>query len=143
MKKVMIAFAALSILATAPAFADGDVKKGKKVFKKCKACHAVGEGAKAKVGPGLNNIFGMTAGTQEGFKYSKVIIAKGAEGLVWNAETMAEFFKGPKRFMKGTKMTFAGLLKKKDMEKEKKVKKAEKKIEDLLAYLKTLSPDAE
>lgn len=143
MKKVMIAFAALSILATAPAFADGDMKKGKKVFKKCKACHAVGEGAKAKVGPPLNNVFGRTAGTQEGFKYSTVMTARGAEGLVWNAETMAEFFKGPKRYMKGTKMSYAGLLKKKHIGKEKKEAKANKKIENLLAYLKTFSPDAE
>jgi cytochrome c2 len=143
MKKVMIAFAALSMLAAAPAFADGDVKKGKKAFKKCKVCHAVGDGAKSKVGPPLNNIFGKTAGTHEGFKYSKVMIAKGGEGLVWNDETMAEFIKSPKRYMKGTKMSFVGFLKKKDMEKEKKVKKADKKIEDLLAYLKTFSPDAE
>ena len=143
MKKTMIAFAAFSILATAPAFAEGDVDKGKKVFKKCKACHTVGDGAKAKIGPPLNNIFGKTVGTQEGFKYSKVMIAKGGEGLVWDAETLAEFFKSPKRYMKGTKMSFAGFLKKKNMEKEKKVKKADKKIENLLAYLKTFSPDAE
>ena len=112
MNKVMIAFATLSILAAAPAFADGDVKKGKKVFKKCKACHAVGEGAKAKVGPALNNIFGKTAGTQEGFKYSKVMIAKGAEGLVWNADSMAEFFKGPKRLHEGHENDFRRYLEK-------------------------------
>jgi len=141
MKKVMIAFAALSVLAASPSFAEGDVKKGKKVFKKCKACHAVGEGAKAKVGPPLNNIIGRTAGTFEGFKYSTVMTAKGSEGLVWTDETLAEFVKGPKRYMKGTKMSFAGLLKKKYIGKEKKEAKANKKIENLLAYLKTFSTE--
>ncbi len=141
MKKVLIAFAALSVLAATPSFAEGDADKGKKVFKKCKACHAVGEGAKSRVGPPLNNIFGMTAGTQEGFKYSKVMIEKGKEGLVWNDETLGEFFKAPKRFMKGTKMSFAGFLKKKDIDKEKKVKKADKKVANLLAYLRTFSAE--
>ncbi len=130
MKKILIAFAALSVLAATPAFADGDVKKGKKVFKKCKACHAVGEKAKKKVGPPLNNIFGMTAGTQEGFKYSKAMKAKGEEGLVWNEETIAELLKKPKKFIPKTKMTFAGL-------------KKDKQIENVLAYLKTFSKPAE
>ncbi len=141
MKKVLIAFAALSVLAATPSFAEGDVDKGKKVFKKCKACHAVGDGAKAKVGPPLNNIFGKTAGAQDGFKYSTVMIAKGSEGLVWNEETLGEFLKGPKRYMKGTKMSFAGFLKKKHIGKEKKEAKANKKIENLLAYLKTFSAE--
>lgn len=141
MKKVLIAFATLSLLATAPSFADGDVKKGKKVFKKCKACHAVGEKAKSKVGPPLNNIFGMTAGTQEKFKYSKVMIARGSEGLVWSDETLSEFLRGPKRYMKGTKMSYAGFLKKKHIGKEKKEAKANKKIENLLAYLKTFAAE--
>ncbi len=128
MKKVLIAFAALSVLAATPAFAEGDAEKGKKVFKKCKACHMVGENAKKKVGPPLNNIFGKTAATQEGFKYSKALIAKGEEGLVWNEETLAEWLKKPKAMVPGTKMTFAGLKKKK------------KKIANVIAYMKTFSP---
>lgn len=127
MKKILVAFAALSVLAATPAFAEGDADKGKKVFKKCKACHAVGEGAKKKVGPPLNNLFGMTAGTQEGYKYSKAMIAKGTEGLVWNDETLAEYLKKPKAMIPGTKMSFAGLKKKK------------KKIANVIAYLKTFS----
>jgi cytochrome c len=127
MKKILVAFAALSVLAASPAFAEGDAVKGKKVFKKCKACHMVGENAKKKVGPPLNNIIGAIAGKQEGFKYSKAMIAKGEEGLVWNEETLAEFLKKPKAFVPKTKMTFAGLKKKK------------KKIDNVIAYLKTFS----
>ena len=139
MKKVLIAFAALSVLATSAAFAEGDIKKGKKVFKKCKACHAIGEGAKSKVGPPLTNIFGRKAASFEGFNYSKAMKAKAEEGLVWNEETLAEFVKGPKRYVKGTKMSFAGLLKKKNIGKEKKEAKANEKVANLLAYLKTFS----
>ena len=131
MKRILVAFTALTVLAAAPSFADEDLKKGKKTFKKCKACHAVGKGAKAKVGPPLNNIFGRTAGTYKSeksgkaYKYSKAMKAKGAEGLVWNEETLAKFLKKPKKFIPKTKMAFSGLKK--------------KKIDDLLDYLESFS----
>ena len=91
------------------------VAAGEKVFKKCKACHQVGEGAKNKTGPILNGIIGRAAGTVDGFKYSKALKAKADEGLVWTDEALAEFLAKPKAFMKGTKMSFAGLKKEKDL----------------------------
>jgi len=131
MKNILAAFAAISLLAVSPAIAgsDGDAVKGKKDYKKCAACHAVGEGAKAKVGPQLNNIFGKTIGTQEGYKYSKAMIAKGEEGAVWDDETMAAFLKRPKDYIKKTKMSFVGF------------KKREKRIANVIAYLKTFSDE--
>lgn len=92
------------------------VAKGAKVFKKCKACHKVGEGAKNSTGPILNGIFGATAGMVEGFKYSKPMLAAGEDGLVWNEEALAAFLTKPRKFMKGTKMSFAGLRKERDIE---------------------------
>jgi cytochrome c len=92
------------------------VAKGAKVFKKCKACHKVGEGAKNSTGPILNGIFGATAGVVEGFKYSKPMLAAGADGLVWDEEALAAFLTKPRAFMKGTKMSFAGLRKERDIE---------------------------
>lgn len=92
------------------------VAKGAKVFKKCKACHKVGEGAKNSTGPILNGIFGATAGVVEGFRYSKPMLAAGEDGLVWNDETLAAFLAKPRKFMKGTKMSFAGLRKERDIE---------------------------
>ena len=101
-----------------PALADGDVKKGAKVFKKCKACHVVDK-EKNKVGPHLVGLFGRKAGTLEGYKYSKAMIEYGVE---WDEETLAAYLAAPKKVVKGTKMAFAGL-------------KKEEQIEDVIAYL--------
>jgi len=79
---------------------DGDAAKGEKTFKKCKACHQVGEGAKSKSGPVLNNLFGRAAGSVEGFKYSKSMIAAGEAGLVWDAALIQEFIEDPNAFLK-------------------------------------------
>ncbi|MBS8227086.1 c-type cytochrome [Vannielia litorea] len=92
------------------------IADGEKVFRKCKACHQVGEGAANKTGPQLNGIMGRTAGTVEGFKYSKAMTEAGEGGLVWNTETLAEFLTKPKSFLKGTKMSFNGLRKESDIE---------------------------
>ncbi|TKZ21836.1 c-type cytochrome [Shimia litoralis] len=90
-------------------------KKGEKVFKKCKACHQVGEGAKNKTGPALNGIVGKTVAMADGFKYSKPMAALGAEGKVWSEEELAAFLTKPKKYLKGTKMSFSGLKKEKDI----------------------------
>ncbi|MBY6069453.1 c-type cytochrome [Leisingera aquaemixtae] len=85
------------------------IESGEKVFKKCKSCHQVGEGAKHRTGPALNGIAGATAGAIEGFKYSKAMKAAAEEGLVWTDEELAAFLAKPKAYMKGTRMSFAGL----------------------------------
>ena len=108
----------LFVLSTAPAQA-GDVQAGAKVFKKCKACHYVDK-EKNKTGPHLVNIIGRTAGTLEGYKYSK---AMKASGIVWDETTLTEYLRAPKKYIKGTKMAFAGLRKDAD-------------IANVIAYLK-------
>ena len=92
------------------------VAAGEKVFRKCKSCHAVGEGAKNKTGPALNNIIGAAAGSVDGFKYSKPMLAAAEGGLVWSEEEMAAFLAAPKKYMKGTRMSFAGLKKEADID---------------------------
>nr|WP_116132638.1 c-type cytochrome [Tropicimonas sp. IMCC34043] len=87
------------------------VAAGAKVFKKCQACHAVGEGAKNKVGPVLTGLVGRTAGTEEGFRYSPAMTDAGGGGLVWNETTISEYLADPKAYIKGNKMAFAGLKK--------------------------------
>lgn len=107
--------------ATAPSFAEGDVKKGERVFKKCKACHSMVAGKKG-LGPSLAGVMGRTAGTMEGYKFSK---AMAASDVVWTKETMAEYLKKPRAFIKGTKMTFPGI----------KGAKGPAQITDLIAFL--------
>jgi len=92
------------------------VAEGEKAFKKCKACHQIGEGASNKTGPQLNGVMGRTAGTVEGFRYSKVFEAAASDGLVWTDETLAEFLSKPKAYLKGTKMSFAGFKKESDIQ---------------------------
>ena len=118
MKKWFFIAMAGSFLLAAPAVA-GDAAKGEKIFRKCKACHYVDK-EKNKTGPHLVNVIGRAAGAVEGYKYSK---AMAGSGLVWDEETMAGFLTRPKKYLKGTKMAFAGLRKESD-------------IADLIAYLK-------
>ena len=105
---------------------DDMVAKGEKVFKKCKACHAVGPDAEkaTKMGPHLNGIVGRKAAAVEGYEYSDALKTKGTEGVVWDEAHLAEFLKKPKEYAPGTKMNFGGLRK-------------DSQIEDIIAYLKT------
>ena len=111
--KTVVASLVLAVLA-APAVADGDVAAGEKVFRKCKACHAVGEGAKNKVGPHLNGIVDNEIASVEGFKYSAVFLEKKGEGFVWTVEELHAYLEKPRKYMPGNKMSFAGLKKEKD-----------------------------
>lgn len=90
------------------------IEAGEKAFKKCAACHKVGEGAKNATGPQLNGIVNRAAGTIDGFRYSKPLLAMAEAGLVWDDASMHAFLENPKGFMKGTKMSFAGLKKEED-----------------------------
>lgn len=107
----------------AAAIAAGDADKGKKVFNKCKACHAAEPDGKKKTGPNLYGIVGSDVAAVEGFKYSPALIEYGGS---WSFERLDAFLAKPKAEVKGTKMTFAGLKKEKDRV-------------NLIAYLNTLS----
>lgn len=107
----------------------GDEAKGKKIFKKCAACHNVSEGAKHKTGPNLWGIYGAKAAVADGYKYSSWLKDSGIE---WNDENLAAWV-SPKKVRqeklgkdsKKSKMIFSGLRK-------------QDQIDDLIAYLKTL-----
>jgi cytochrome c len=106
----LLAAAVVSLGLSSTAMA-GDPALGEKVFKKCKACHVV-DSDKNKTGPHLVNIMGRQAGSVEGFKkYSKAIKES---GIVWDEATLDGFLEKPKKYLKGTRMAFAGLKKEED-----------------------------
>lgn len=112
------------------ALAGGDAEAGAKVFKKCKACHMIGDGAKTRTGPLLTAIVGAPIGALEGFKYSKGFVALNEEGAVWSIENLDTFFIKPRDFVAKTKMSFSGLKKEDDRA-------------NLIAYLATFALPAE
>lgn len=85
------------------------IEDGEGVFKKCRACHQVGEGAVNRSGPQLNGLIGRTIGSVEGFGYSNVFNDANAAGQIWTEESLSAFLENPKGVMSGTKMSFAGL----------------------------------
>lgn len=123
MKRVSIAIVALAALAgTAVA---GDITAGETSFKKCRACHSIGETAKNSVGPILNGLKGRKSGSVAGYNYSD---ANKNSGIVWDEGTFKEYIKDPKAKIPGTKMLFAGI-------------KNEKEAEDLWSLLEQFGPD--
>jgi cytochrome c len=113
-----VAFSAL------PAFAQ-DIAAGKTSFAKCLACHAIGEGAKNKVGPELNGLDGRKSGTAEGYSYSE---ANKNSGITWNEAEFKDYIKDPKAKIPGTKMIFPGI-------------KDAKKVANLWAYVSQFDAD--
>jgi cytochrome c len=112
---VVVALIGSSIMALAQ-----DLAAGEQSFKKCLPCHAIGEGAKNKVGPLLNGLEGRKSGTIEGFTYTD---ANKNSGLTWDEAVFRDYIKDPRAKIPGTKMIFAGI-------------KNEKEITDLWAYMR-------
>lgn len=134
MKRIGLALAATIALGTATAFAEGDPAEGEKVFKRCAACHQVGEGAKNRVGPTLNGVVGREWGAVEDFRgYSKgregtLLQMAEDEGKVWDIETLAAYLTKPKDVIPRGKMAFAGLRK-------------DEEIANVIAYLASFDAD--
>ena len=117
---IVIGFAAASSATLAQ-----DVAVGKTSFNKCLACHAIGEGAKNKVGPELNGLNGRKSGTAEGYSYTE---ANKNSGITWDEATFKDYIKDPKAKIPGTKMVFAGI-------------KNEQEVSDLWAFLAQYDKD--
>ena len=89
----------------------GDLATGEKVFKKCAACHSIVKGGKNNIGPALYNVVGRKIGVIEDYKYSKALSEYGKE---WTFEELNGYLIKPAKWIKGTKMAFAGLRKETD-----------------------------
>jgi cytochrome c len=117
---------AAGLLVALPAVASAqDAEAGKKIFKKCSPCHNIGPGAKNKVGPELNGVFGRKAGSVEGFKYSKAMMDS---GITWDEAVFKEYITDPKKKVPGNKMVFPGV-------------KDEIERDDLAAYIGSFNAD--
>lgn len=103
--------------------ASADLAAGKKLAKKCTACHTVDSGGKNKIGPPLWDIVGRDIGGVEGFRYSGALANMGG---AWGYEELDGFIEKPKAFASGTKMSFSGI-------------KSETDRANLIAYLRSLS----
>lgn len=120
MKPNILILVVLAMMAGTPAWAQGDVAKGKKLFQRCRTCHALKPGT-SKYGPSLRGLFGRKAGTAEG--YNRYSPAMKESGVAWNAETLDKFLAAPKKFIPGNRMPYPGLKEAADRA-------------DLIAYLK-------
>ena len=89
----------------------GNIVSGEKIFKKCAACHSINKGGKNKIGPALYNVVGRTVGGVDDYKYSKTLASYGKK---WTFEELNGFLTKPSSYLKGTKMSYAGLRKEKD-----------------------------
>lgn len=117
---------AAAVLAASVAAASAqDLAAGEQSFKKCLPCHAVGDGAKNKVGPELNGIDGRKSGTAADYNYTD---ANKNSGITWNETVFKEYITDPRAKIPGTKMVFAGI-------------KSENERNNLWAYLKQFNAD--
>ena len=96
-----------AVLAALPAPWDqGDLDNGRRVFARCRSCHTITEGGPNMTGPNLYGMFGRQAGGLSGYNYSTVL--KEAD-FAWDGERLDHWLENPRTFLKGTKMSFAGI----------------------------------
>lgn len=101
--------AALAVLLAGLPAAAQDASKGEAVFKRCRACHAIGPAAQNKAGPALTGIVGRKAGAVPNFNYSDAMKDAGSGGLVWTEDKLAQFLEAPDAFVPGNVMASAGI----------------------------------
>ena len=123
MKRVSIAIVALA--ASAGVAVAGNIAAGETSFKKCMACHSIGETGKNMIGPVQNGLKGRKSGSMPGYNYSD---ANKNAGIVWDEGTFKEYIKNPMAKIPGTKMAFPGI-------------KNEKEAEDLWSFLEQFGSD--
>lgn len=114
--------AAAALVAVPGIVSAQDAENGKGIFKRCAACHQIGEGAKNGLGPHLTCVAGQAAGHLEDFNYSDAVKNS---GITWTDENLLAWFEADDKLIKGNKMIFPAGIKNEDDR------------ADLLAYIKS------
>ncbi|MBK1634451.1 c-type cytochrome [Rhodovulum adriaticum] len=102
------------------------VAAGERVFRQCKSCHQVGEGAQHRVGPALNGVVGRKVGQADGFRYSPGVVKAAEEGMIWDHDTLDAYLESPRAVIPKGRMSFQGL-------------RADEDREAVIAYLRTFN----
>jgi len=123
--QIAVAALALAVWSIAGTVHAQDVAAGEQSFRKCLPCHAIGEGAKNKVGPELNGLDGRHSGTAPGYNYSE---ANKKSGIVWDKANFEKYINDPRAMIPGTKMIFPGI-------------KNPKEVDNLWAYVGQFGAD--
>jgi cytochrome c len=126
---VVAAVAGAPVIAVEPIakrLVTAEVAKGETIFKQCSACHTPDKGGANKVGPNMWGIVERAKGQVAGFGYSAALKAVSAKGEKWTFESLDKFLEGPKAYLPGTSMSYAGIS-------------SPKSRADVIAYLNTIS----
>jgi cytochrome c len=91
-----------------PLLAAASVDTGKQLAGRlCSACHNFEEGGPNKVGPNLYGVVGGPHAHKADFNYSPAMA--GLHDKAWGYEELNHFLAGPARYIRGTRMAFAGI----------------------------------
>ena len=120
----LLTFGALAAwLAASAAQAADAVSIGRAVFaSQCSICHSNARNGPVIQGPPLYGVIGRRAGSVGGFAYSP---AMKAAGFVWTADRLRAYLPGPRDYIPGVRMSYAGL-------------KNSAQLEALITYLDSL-----
>lgn len=101
-----------ALLATLPSpYDEADLDNGRRVFARCRSCHTITEGGPSMTGPNLYGMFGRATGAQPGYNYSTALRDA---GFIWDGPQLDNWLENPRTFLRGTKMSFAGIASPKD-----------------------------
>lgn len=103
--------------------ANANIEQGQRQARKCLGCHTFEKDGETKTGPNLYGVIGGPVAHIDGYAYSSAMANFGGD---WGFDEMDQFLLNPRRYMDGTKMSFAGI-------------RRDDQRADLIAYMNSLS----